>query len=97
MAQQYLITASDFKDSDALNRRMAARPAHLESIKKYKDSGHFIVGGAILDAEGKMIGSSLIMAFETEDDLHHWLTQDPYMVQRVWDKVDIKPFRVAVV
>ena len=97
MAQQYLITAYDFTDSEALNRRLAARPAHLESIKKYKDSGHFIIGGAILDADGRMIGSSLIMAFDTEAELQNWLVQDPYKMQGVWDAIEIKPFRVAAV
>jgi len=95
MAQQYLITAYDFTDSEALERRMAARPFHLDAIRKFKNTGNFIIGGAILNPEGKMIGSSLIMQFESEAELQQWLEKDPYYTRKVWDKINIKPFRVA--
>ncbi|GEO05898.1 hypothetical protein AAE02nite_35620 [Adhaeribacter aerolatus] len=95
MLKQYFITAYDFTDPEALNRRMAARPAHLEGARKLKQSGNFIIGGAILSPEGKMIGSSLLMQFATEAELQQWLDAEPYITGKVWDKVEIKPFRVA--
>ena len=39
---QFNIYALDYTDADALNRRMAVRPAHLEGVKKLKDTGNFI-------------------------------------------------------
>ena len=95
MLQQYFITAYDFTDAEALNRRMAARPAHLEGARKLKQSGNFIIGGAILSPEGKMIGSSLFMQFQNEEELQQWLDEEPYVNGQVWDKIEIKPFRVA--
>ena len=53
---QYLITAYDGTDENALERRMNVRPFHLEGAKKLKENGNFIIGGAILNEEGNMIG-----------------------------------------
>jgi len=97
MIKQYFITAYDFTDSEALNRRMAVRPHHLEGVRKLKETGNFLIGGAILSPEGKMIGSSLFMQFEHEEELQQWLQKEPYATQQVWEKIDIKPFRVAEV
>lgn len=91
--QQYVITAYDGTDPDALARRMAARPAHLEATRPLKDAGHFIEGGAILNEAGQMIGSVLIMAFDTRADLDKWLANDPYTTGGVWKQVDVRPFR----
>jgi uncharacterized protein len=97
MLKQYLITAYDFTDPQALDRRMAARPSHLDGVRKLKESGNFLIGGAILSPEGKMIGSSLLMQFQNEEELQQWLKEEPYVNEKVWDKIDIKPFRVAEV
>nr|WP_278251852.1 YciI family protein [Sabulibacter ruber] len=78
-----------------MDRRMATRPAHLEMVKKLKETGNFILGGAMLSPEEKMIGSTLVVEFENENAVQQYLAQEPYILQKVWDKVDVKPFRVA--
>lgn len=93
----YVIHAYDHTDSDALDRRMAVRPAHLDYIAQLKEKGQFILGGALLNPDGKMIGSMLLLALDTEDQLNDYLNSDPYIVQGVWDKIDAKPFRQAKV
>ncbi|MGV3587904.1 MAG: YciI family protein [Adhaeribacter sp.] len=97
MLKQYFITAYDFTDAEALERRMAARPAHFAGARKLKESGNFLMGGAILSPEGKMIGSSLYMQFQNEEELQQWLAEEPYVTQKVWDTIEVKPFRVAEV
>ncbi len=92
---KYVIHAYDHTDANALDRRMAARPAHFAFARQLKENGQFILGGALLDPIGKMIGSMLVLDFETEDQLHDYLKSDPYIVQGVWEKVDAKPFRQA--
>jgi uncharacterized protein YciI len=52
--KQYLINALDFTDAEALERRMHARPAHLESVKEAKSKGHYLIGGALLNDHGQM-------------------------------------------
>lgn len=92
---QYVITAYDYTDVDALNRRMNVRPHHLDGARELKASGNFITGGAILNDEGKMIGSVMILQFETDEELEAWKQRDPYITQKVWETIDVKPFKVA--
>lgn len=92
---QYLITAYDFTDTDALNRRMAVRPLHLDAARQLRETGNFVLGGAMLNDDGKMIGSVMVLQFETEEQLAAWKQDEPYITQKVWETVDIKPFKVA--
>jgi uncharacterized protein len=92
---QYLITAYDGTDENALDRRMNIRPFHLEGAKKLKENGNFIIGGAMLNDDGKMIGSTMILQFENPEELQHWIDSEPYIQQGVWEKFEVKPFRVA--
>lgn len=93
--QQYLITAYDFTDAGALERRLQVRPIHLDGARKLKANGNFVIGGAMLNEDGKMIGSTMVVQFETEAELEAWKREEPYITQGVWDRVEIKPFKVA--
>ncbi|RYZ94906.1 MAG: hypothetical protein EOP47_26880 [Sphingobacteriaceae bacterium] len=92
---QYVITAYDYTDVDALQRRMNARPHHFDGARALKASGNFIAGGAILNDEGKMIGSVMLLQFESDEEAEAWKERDAYTTQKVWETVDIKPFRLA--
>jgi uncharacterized protein YciI len=94
---QYLITAYDYTDEGALQRRMNVRPHHLDSIRELKASGNYVVGGAMLNEKGNMIGSTMILQFENEEELETWKRTDPYITQKIWESFDIKPFKVAEV
>ncbi len=93
--QQYILFGWDGTDENALERRMAVRPAHFKNAKRLKESGNFIFGGAILDDKGKMIGSNMIMQFETRDELQQWLDTEPYITGKVWEKFELHPYKVA--
>lgn len=92
---QYLVTAYDYTNANALQHRMQIRPFHLEGAAALKASGNFIIGGAMLDDEGRMIGSTMILQFATEAELENWKATEPYIIEKVWEKVEVKPFRVA--
>ncbi|MCC8427053.1 YciI family protein [Mucilaginibacter sp. UR6-11] len=94
---QYLVTAYDYTDEGAFEKRMGVRPHHLAGAKELKDKGNYILGGAMLNEEGKMIGSTMILQFENEEELEAWKQGEPYITQKIWESVDIKPFKVAVV
>lgn len=94
---QYLVTAYDYTDIEALQRRMNVRPHHLDAAKELRANGNYVLGGAILNEEGKMIGSVMIVQFETEEALEAWKQNEPYITQKIWESVDVKPFRVAEV
>ena len=97
MMKQYLVTGYDFQDEAALERRMAVRPQHLEGVKKLKAAGNYVIGGAMLSEEGRMIGSTMIVQFESLADLNGWLDSEVYISGKVWEKVNVKPFKVAEV
>ena len=61
---EYLVIAYDGNDPEAPSRRQAAREAHLESVKLMKAAGTVIEGGALLDENGTMIGSTLYVEFD---------------------------------
>ena len=95
--KQYLVTAYDHTTIDALQHRMNIRPHHLDGAKELKEKGNFILGGAILNDDGKMIGSVMILQFESEEELEAWKKSEPYITQGVWETFDVKPFKVASV
>lgn len=92
---QYLITAYDFTDEKGIERRMAVRPVHLEKAKAMKAAGEIIIGGAIINEHGKMIGSSVIIEMENRGAIDKWLAEEPYVTGKVWDKIMIQEFKVA--
>ena len=93
---QFLVVALDGKDEGAPARRQAVRESHLAGVMKLKEAGNMLTGGAILDNDGKMIGSACVVEFESRDDLDLWLDNDPYVVGDVWRDITVMPFRVAV-
>ncbi len=95
--KQFVIYAKDGIDEQAIDRRMAVRPTHFEGIKKLKEGGNYILGGAILDDNGKMIGSTMILQFETEEEFKNWYNNEPYITGNIWEKIEVSPYRVAVV
>jgi uncharacterized protein YciI len=93
---EYLVVAYDGTDEGALDRRMNAREAHLEGAKRLKESGNFINGGALLNDDGKMIGSTLYLEFETKEQLDEAIKNDPYTTGGVWQRVETKPIRLVL-
>lgn len=92
---QYVITARDFEDEKALERRQQARPEHLEMAKKLKEKGNFVKAAALIDQNEDMIGSVMMMDFENREEMELWLKSEPYVLQKVWDKIDIAEAKIA--
>lgn len=86
---QFVVTAMDYTDSEALARRMLHREAHIEGARKLAAQGRFISGGAILDTAGHMIGSTLHLDFPDRETLKQMIQQDPYVQGKVWEHIDI--------
>lgn len=92
----YIVIGKDGKDSGAQDRRMAARPDHLQKMKDLKAEGHFIFAGALLDDNGdKMVGSAIVMEFDSENDLQSWLSTEPYINGKVWEHYEVIKFKIA--
>jgi len=91
---QFVVTALDHSDPEALQRRLANREAHIAGARKLMAEKRFLSGGAILDDAGRMIGSTLHVDFPDQASLEQYLQQDPYVSGRVWDRIEIRPVRL---
>jgi len=92
---QWLIIARDGSDGEASKRRLKARPDHLEQAAKLQAADHLIVGGALIDDHGQMIGTAAVAQFATREELDQWLSSDPYVTGDVWREIEVYPYRVA--
>lgn len=86
---QFLILGKDGKDKKAQERRMTVREAHLKLGDEMEASGERWYGCVMLDDNGKMIGSMAVMDFPSEKELNEWLKREPYVVGKVWKKIEI--------
>lgn len=93
---EFLVVAYDGKDAGAKERRLNARPAHLDGVQVLKANGAFINGGAILDDQGNMIGSTLYVDFPSRAAFEQWLQNDPYVTGGVWVDIEVKPIRLVL-
>jgi uncharacterized protein YciI len=93
---QFLVLAYDGHDAEAPARRQAARPAHLERVRPLVESGQLLIGGAFTDEDGTPRGSALIADFPSRKDVEAWIAGDPYVTGNVWQRTEVRPFRVAV-
>ena len=79
---QYLVIAYD--NEGALEKRLEVRDVHVESAKKLMSEGKIVQAGALIEDE-KMVGSTLMIDFETEDEINEWLENEPYVQNGVWN------------
>ena len=89
---QFIVKAYD--GPDMLKKRMEVRPRHLEGMDKLKE--HIICAGGLLDDEGKMKGSVLILDFPSRAELDSYLAAEPYVVEQVWEKVEVETMNVVI-
>ena len=92
---QFLVQAHDGDDAGALDRRRAARSAHIARSDELIAAGHALYGVALLDEDGRMIGSVMVVDFPDRASLDAWLESEPYVTQGVWRSVDVRPCRVG--
>ncbi len=89
---QFVITAYD--GEGMLERRMAVRPRHLEGMTRL--GGQVVGAGGLLDDEGKMKGSVLIMEFDSRQELDEYLAREPYVQEQVWQKIQVERMNVVI-
>ncbi len=92
---QFVVTGLDGADPSAPDRRMAARPAHLEQFARMQKEGKFLFAAAMLDDHEKMTGSIVFCDFDNRAELDAWLETEPYVLGDVWQTVEIKACKVV--
>ena len=90
---QFIITAYD--GPGQLEKRMEVRPRHLENMARIRSS--VVCAGGLLDDEGKMKGSVLVLDFPSREQLDDYLSSEPYILEHVWEKVQVETMNVVIV
>ena len=93
----YAIIATDVANS--LEKRLAARPAHIERLQQLKAEGRVVLAGPhpAIDSndpgEAGFSGSLIVAEFESLAAAQAWADADPYIAAGVYDNVVVKPFK----
>ena len=93
----YAIVGQDVPDS--LDKRLAARPAHLERLRTLQQAGRLLLAGPFpaIDSNDPgpagFSGSLIVAEFDTLTDAQAWADADPYMAAGVYAGVSVKPFK----
>lgn len=96
----YAIMATDVANS--LERRKAARPAHLERLKQLQAQERLMLAGPFPAADNGAseppgcTGSLIIAAFDSLEQARTWAAADPYQAAGVYADVDVRPFRQSL-
>lgn len=93
----YAIVGEDVPGS--LEQRLAARPAHLEWLKKLQEGGRLILAGPFPAVDSPdpgpagFSGSLIVAEFPSLEDARSWADADPYVAAGVYAAVAVKPFK----
>ena len=93
----YAIIAEDHPDS--LEKRLAARSAHIDRLKLLQDEGRLLLAGPFPAADSPdpgpagYAGSLIIAEFGDLAAAKAWAADDPYVSAGVYAHVAVKPFR----
>ena len=93
----YAIVGEDVPHS--LDKRLAARPAHLERLNQLKDEGRLLLAGPFpaIDSPDPgpagFSGSLIVAAFDSLEAARTWADADPYVAAGAYARVTVKPFK----
>ena len=93
----YAIVGHDTPNS--LNKRVAARPAHVVRLQALQAEGRLLLAGpfpavdAVDPGAAGFTGSLIVAEFASLHAAQEWANADPYIAAGVYASVDIKPFK----
>jgi uncharacterized protein YciI len=93
----YAIIATDVADS--LEKRLAARPAHLARLQQLKTEGRIVLAGPhpAVDSNDPgaagFTGSLIVAEFDSLAAAQAWAEADPFVAAGVYADVVVKPFK----
>ena len=93
----YSIVGEDVKNS--LEKRLAARPDHVERLQSLVAEGRLVIAGPnpAIDSDDPgpqgFSGSIIVAEFNSLEDAKAWAEADPYIAAGVYASVAVKPFK----
>lgn len=83
----------------SLDKRMAARPAHLARLQALSDEGRLLIAGPMpaIDSPDPgpagFAGSLVVAEFPSQTEAEAWLAADPYVSEGVFARTSVRPFK----
>ena len=78
---------------DAVSKRVAVRPRHLEHLKALDREGRIALAGPLLEADGTTpCGSLVVFEAESFEAARAVAERDPYVVDGVFASHDLRAF-----
>ncbi len=93
----YAIICTDCDNS--LEKRLSARPEHLERLQTLHTDGRLVLAGPhpaidnIDPGENGFTGSLIVAEFNNLAEAQRWVDEDPYLIAGVYESVSVKPFK----
>lgn len=93
----YAIVGQDTPNS--LEKRLAARPAHVERLQELQNHGRLLLAGpfpavdAVDPGAAGFTGSLIVAEFASLQAARDWANADPYVSAEVYANVSVQPFR----
>mgnify|MGYP000577881315 CR=1 FL=1 len=93
----YAVISQDVEDS--LEKRLSARPAHVDRLNALKDAGRLVLAGPHPAIESEdpgaagFTGSLIVAEFDSLEAAREWAANDPYIAAGVYDNSVVKPFK----
>ena len=93
----YAVISQDVENS--LDKRLSARPAHVDRLNALKDAGRLVLAGPHPKIDNDdpgaagFTGSLIVAEFNSLEDAQKWADADPYIAAGVYEKVTVKPFK----
>lgn len=79
-----------------LQVRMDTRPDHLDWLNGLNAEGKLKLAGPSLDADGKPMGSLVVIVADNADEAKAMADADPYAKAGLFESVDIRPFNWVI-
>lgn len=76
--------------ADALDVRMENRPAHVEYLKS---TDHVHLAGPLMDADGGMCGSMIVLDVPDMAAAQAWAAHDPYAKAGLFESVTLTEWK----
>ncbi len=92
----FLVLGYDCPAPEGPQRRQSCRSEHLQLGETLHRRGRWLYAAALLNQSGEPIGSVIICEFDSREELEaEWLSREPYLLNQVWQRVEIFPIRPA--
>ena len=96
----YAVISEDYEGT--LEKRLAARPDHVERLTALRDEGRLLIAGPhpAVDSPDPgpagFTGSLVVVDFDSLESAQAWANEDPYIAAGVYRKVTVKPFNLVL-